>query len=149
VADGRARGFREGIAGNQRVEIVRSVSGDFLRSKGYELMKAELETGAEIDALFSHNDGMALGAIEAMKEAGIAPGKDIVIITIDAEQAAINALKAGEINCVVECAPYQGPQIIFLAEILTRGADIPRETYYEVKVFTEWDDLSNLPPRGY
>ena len=130
-------------------EIIYSESGDFLRSKGYELMCSILEAHMEFEVVFSHNDSMTLGAIDAMKEKGIRPGIDIVIVTIDAEQAAIDALARGEVNCVVECNPKQGPDIIRLAELLARGGSIPRITYMHEEVFIEGDDLSSLPPRGY
>ena len=145
----RAEGFRETLAGYPEFEIIYSHSGDFLRSKGYELMCEILEELPDFDVVYSHNDGMSLGAIDAMKERGIIPGEDIVIISIDAEQAAIDALKRGEINCVVECNPKQGPDIIRLADSLARKETIPRIIYMEEAVFTEWDDLSNIAPRGY
>jgi galactofuranose transport system substrate-binding protein len=145
----RGRGFREALAGYPEFEIIYSESGDFLRSKGYELMCNILEEFQSIDVIYSHNDGMTLGAIDAMKERGINPGKDIIIISIDAEQAAIDALKRGEINCVVECNPKQGPEVMRLAKLLARKESIPRVIYMKEEVFTEWDDLSRLVPRGY
>jgi simple sugar transport system substrate-binding protein len=145
----RAEGFREKLTGYPYFEIIYSESGDFLRSKGYELMCSILKEFQDIDVIYSHNDGMTLGAIDAMKEQGINPGKDIVIISIDAEQAAIDALKRGEINCVVECNPKQGRDIIHLAAQLAKRESIPRIIYMNEEVFTEWDDLSSLVPRGY
>ena len=156
VAINRALGFRELLAEyndtaeTPQFEIIYSASGDFLRSKGYELMSLILDSNIEdIDVVYSHNDSMTLGAIEAMKERGIRPGTDIVIVSIDAEQAAIEALRQGEINCVVECNPNQGPNIIRLASLLAQGETIPRITYMYSRVFTEWDDLSLILPRGY
>ena len=145
----RGQGFREVIEPDPRFEIVSSRSGDFLRSKGYELMKQILQEVEDIDVIYSHNDGMTLGALDAMKEEGIAPGKDIIIVSIDAEQAAIDALRRGEINCVVECNPKMGPAIVELAEKLAAGEQIPRVIDVDVQVFTEWDDLSAIEPRGY
>jgi simple sugar transport system substrate-binding protein len=145
----RAKGFREVLEGNTEFEIIYSTSGDFLRSKGYELMSTLPIDFREIDVLFSHNDSMTLGALDAMKEKDINPGKDIVIVTIDAQQAAIDALKRGEVNCVVECNPKQGPDVMRLAGYLARGETIPRITNMTERVFYEWDDLSELPPRGY
>ena len=148
VAIKRAQGFRELLAehhagtGSPAFEIIYSASGDFLRSKGYELMYSILDTINDIDVVYSHNDGMTLGAIDAMKERGIQPGVDIVIVTIDAEQAAIDALRRGEVNCVVECNPKQGPDIIRLAGYLARGEAIPRTAYMHEEVFGEYDDLS-------
>ena len=156
----RARGFRETLDAYKAkaalsgtaypdFEIIYSESGDFLRSKGYELMCSILDTYKDIDVLYSHNDSMTLGALDAMNERGIRPGVDIVIVTIDAEQAAIDALARGEVNCVVECNPKQGPDILRLAGLLARGESIPKIAYMKEEVFAEGDDLSALPPRGY
>ena len=149
VAVGRAAGVREIIHDNPQFQIIHSISGDFLRSKGYEIMQSILKRYNDIHVLYSHNDGMTLGAIDAMKEVGIRPGKDIVIITIDAEQAAIDALRAGEVNCVIECNPKTGPAILSLSQRLARGETIPRLQHVDEEVFTEYDDLSSIEPRGY
>jgi galactofuranose transport system substrate-binding protein len=149
VAVGRADGIREIIGDNPRFQIIYSISGDFLRSKGYEIMRDILEQFSDIDVLYSHNDGMTLGAIDAMKEVGIRPGKDIVIITIDARQAAIDALRNGEVNCVIECNPKTGPAILSLSHQLARGETIPRLQHVYEEVFTEYDDLTSIGPRGY
>jgi simple sugar transport system substrate-binding protein len=155
AAIGRTKGFRERLENINGYEIIYSESGDFLRSKGYELMCSILDDGditinsrANV-VIFSHNDGMTLGALDAMKERGISPGIDVVIISVDAEQAAIDALKRGEINCVVECNPMQGPDIMLFAERLAGGKAIPRVTNMAERVFYEGEDLSELPPRGY
>ncbi len=146
----RAAGFREILGDDERFEIIESVSGDFLRSKGKECMQGLLSRHDDIDVLYSHNDAMTLGAIEAIEEAGLVPGKDIVIITVDGEQAAIDLLKEGKINCVVECTPLIGDMIMELAKKLAAGESIPRNTYSEEKVFSEFDtDLDSLPARGY
>ncbi len=149
VAIGRAKGFREILDKHPSFKIVHSVSGDFLRSKGYEIMVSVLQNLSGIDAIFSHNDGMTLGILDAMREKGLKPGKDIVIVTVDAEQAAIDALRAGEVNCVIECNPKTGPEIMALAKKLASGGKIPRLLHVKEKVFTEDDDLSHLESRGY
>ncbi len=149
VALGRAEGFREVLKDHPAFKIVYSKSGDFLRSKGYELAVEFLDMHDDIDVIYSHNDGMTLGAIEAMEERGIIPGTDIVIITIDAQQAAIDALREGKVNCVIECNPKTGPEIIKLAEKLAAGESIPRLQYVHEEVFYETDDLSLIEPRGY
>ena len=149
VALGRAEGFRDVLKNHPEYRIIYSKSGDFLRSKGYELAIEFLEMYKDIDVIFSHNDGMTLGAIEAMEEKGLRPGKDIVIITIDAQQAAIDALRGGKVNCVIECNPKTGPEIIKLAEKLAAGESIPRLQYVHEEVFYETDDLSLIEPRGY
>lgn len=146
----RGAGFRGVLEGDSRFSIIESVSGDFLRSKGKECMQGLLARHKDIDVLFSHNDAMTLGAMEAIEEAGLKPGKDIVIVTVDGEQAAIDLLKQGKINCVVECTPLIGDKIMELAKKLAAGESIPRNTYSDERVFSEFDtDLDSLPPRGY
>ena len=146
----RALGFREVLKQDARFDIIISVSGDFLRSKGKECMQNILAAHQDIHVLYSHNDAMTLGAIEAIEEAGLVPGQDIIIITIDGEQGAIDLLKAGKINCVVECTPLLGDLIMDLAQQLARGEQIPAFSHPDEQVFTEFDaGLQAIPPRGY
>lgn len=146
----RAKGFREGLDGDDRYVILESVSGDFLRSKGKECMRGLLKAHEDIDVLYTHNDSMMLGAVEAIEEEGLVPGQDIIIISIDGEQAAIDLLKAGKVNCVVECTPMLGDTVIDLARRLAAGETVEREAHSQERVFTEFDsDLDSLPPRGY
>jgi galactofuranose transport system substrate-binding protein len=150
VALGRAQGFREALSGHPEFKILHSESGDFMRSKGYEIMISVLERYKDADAVFCHNDAMMLGTLDAMGELGIRPGKDIVIVTIDAQQAAIDALRLGQVNCAVECNPKIGPTIMELAAKLARGESIPRVIHVDEKVFSEDDpDLADIPARGY
>lgn len=146
----RAKGFRDGLKEDDRFEIIESISGDFLRSKGAECMEYLFEKHERIDVVYSHNDAMMLGAIEAIEAAGLRPGKDIILITVDGEQAAIDYLKEGKINCVVECTPLIGDIVMDLAKKLVAGEEIPRVTNPEELVFTEFDEnLAEIPPRGY
>lgn len=146
----RQKGFLATLGEDSRFEVLETVDGDFLRSKGLECMKYLLDKyGEEIDVLYSHNDGMTLGAMDAIEEAGLEPGKDIIIITVDGEEAAIDELKAGRINCVVECTPYLGDILMELASRLRAGEEVPLVTHPQERSFTEYDDLSELPPRGY
>ncbi len=149
VAMGRGEGFRAELGDDPGYAIAHSESGDFLRSKGYELMLSLLREGLAFDAVFSHNDSMTLGVIDALKIRGIRPGKDIMIVSIDAEQAAIDALRAGEVNCVIECNPKTGPVIMELATKLARNETIPRLLHVDEQVFTEDDNLLLVEPRGY
>ena len=146
----RHQGFHETIEGDERFTVLESISGDILVSKGEECMRYLLDKdGEDIDVLYSHNDGMTLGAIDAIREYGLAPGSDIIIITVDGEQAAIDLLKAGEINCVVECTPNLGDSVMELAKKLAAGETVPKMSHPDEDVFTEFDDLSDLAPRGY
>ena len=80
----RKKGFEEGIAEYPDMKIIASQSGAFRRAKGKEVMEAFLKIHAgQIDAVYSHNDDMAFGAIQAIEEAGLKPGTDIVIVSVD------------------------------------------------------------------
>ena len=147
----RAIGFREVIGKDARFEILESISGDFLKSKGKECMNLIFERFSHgFDVVYSHNDAMTMGAIEAIESEGLEPGKDVIIITVDGEQGAIDLLKEGKINCVVECTPLIGDTIMALAQKLAAGEAIERYTYSEETVFSEFDeDLQSIPARGY
>ncbi len=92
----RHEGFMDTIAGDARMEILESISGDFLRSRGAECMRYLLkEYGESIDVIFSHNDEMTMGALPEIEAAGHQPGKDMLLISIDGGQEAIDILKEG------------------------------------------------------
>ena len=85
----RKKGFEEVIAGNAKLKVLRSQTGDFTRAKGKEVMEAFLKAeGKKINVLYAHNDDMAIGAIQAIEEAGLKPGKDIIVISIDGVKGA-------------------------------------------------------------
>jgi simple sugar transport system substrate-binding protein len=144
---GRADGLREALWGNPKFEIVISVSGDFMRSKGRESMEAIIRRTPDIDVLFAHNDDMALGAIEILEEHGIIPGTDIVIISVDAQRSGLEALKEGKINCLIECNPYIGDELMDLAFRIVNGEQFEKYIFVEEAIFTESDDPDELPVR--
>ncbi len=147
----RQAGFMQVVDGDARISVIERVSGDFLRSKGEECMRYLLEKyGADgIDVVYSHNDEMTLGALDVLEAAGLNPGKDIVLISVDGQQEAVDALKEGRINCIVECTPDLGENVMRMVDALSRGEEIPKQNHPEETVFTEFDDLSGLAPRGY
>jgi len=100
-----------------------------------------------IDILYAHNDDMALGAIEIMEEHGITPGRDIIIVSVDAQPSGIEALKQGKINCLIECSPYVGDDLMALVFKIVNGQPFPENTFTETRVFTDQDDISLLPTR--
>ena len=144
---GRFEGLREVLKDNPKFEIVFSISGDFMRSKGREKMEIILQEAPDIDILFAHNDDMALGAIEIMEEHGIEPGIDIVVVSVDAQASGIEALIQGKINCLIECSPYVGDDLMKLVHKIANGETFDLYTFTETRVFTDMDDISTLPVR--
>lgn len=150
-ATGRKTGFEEGIAGDGRFRIVRSVVGDFTKESGKVLMRQLLrETGGKgIDVVYCHNDDMALGAVEAIEEFGLKPGKDIMLISVDATKSALQALIVGKLNFVVECNPLLGPQLMKAVKDLSEGKELPVEIITSEGVFTQAEAKKNISIREY
>lgn len=136
-AIGRYNGLREVFKENPKFEIVYTIDGDFMRSKGKECMEIILESTPDIDVLFAHNDDMALGAIEVLEEHGIIPGKDIIIVSVDAQPSGLEALRQGKINCLVECSPYVGDELMELVFNVISGRPYSKNTYTEARVFSD------------
>nr|5OCP_A Chain A, Periplasmic binding protein/LacI transcriptional regulator [Shewanella sp. ANA-3]5OCP_B Chain B, Periplasmic binding protein/LacI transcriptional regulator [Shewanella sp. ANA-3] len=106
----RAAGFNQVIANYPNAKIVRSQTGEFTRAKGKEVMEGFLkaQNGQPLCAVWSHNDEMALGAVQAIKEAGLKPGKDILIVSVDGVPDYFKAMADGDVNATVELSPYLG-----------------------------------------
>ncbi len=133
----RKQGFDEYIAANcSGIEIVASQTGDFTRAQGKEVMESFLKTYDKIDGVFCHNDDMALGAIEAIKEAGLKPGEDIKIVGVDGVKGAFEAILAGEMNCTVECTPILANQIFDTAAKLKAGESVDKWIMSADEVYT-------------
>lgn len=149
-ANDRYSGFREILAEYPRMKIIDSQSGDFTRARGKEVMAAFLQSyGGKITAVYAHNDDMALGAIQAIEDYGLKPGKDIVIVSVDAARGAFEAMIAGKLNATVECNPLLGPQFFELALKVVNGEPIPKWVPSIESVFFPEDALEVLPTRKY
>src|ERR1700678_618380 len=147
----RAKGFREAIASHPDMKIILSQSGDFTRAKGKEVMEAFLKTpeAKQITLLFAHNDDMALRAIQAMEEAGIKPGQDIKIVSIDGVKGAFEAMKDGKLNVTVECNPLLGPQLFDIIEKVAKGESVPARVVSQEGVYEQAQAAEELPKRQY
>lgn len=120
----RMKGFNEVIADFPNATIVRSQTGEFTRSKGKEVMEAMLKAengGKDICALWSHNDEMAIGAIQAIKEAGLKPGKDILVVSVDGVPDYFKAMADGDANATVELNPHLGAPAFDVIEAYLKG----------------------------
>ncbi|RNM16795.1 ABC transporter substrate-binding protein [Nocardioides pocheonensis] len=145
----RKKGFEDTIASDSKIKVIASQTGDFTRDGGKQVMEAFLKSQKGIDVLFAHNDDEGLGAIEAIKAAGLTPGKDIKIITIDATHDGMTALSQGEINYIVECNPLLGPQLMDLAKKVVDGKSVPQRVVTEETAFDQAQATAALPTRQY
>jgi ABC-type sugar transport system substrate-binding protein len=146
----RAVGFREILKNYPDMHIVVSQSGDFTRARGKEVMQDILKSyNGHIDALFAHNDDMAIGAIKAIEDFGLKPGKDIKIVSIDAIRDAFQAMIDGKLNATVECNPLLGPQFFELALQIANREKVPKWIPSMEKIYYPEDAPQILPTRKY
>lgn len=146
----RKKGFEEIIKADPKFKIIRSQTGDFTRAKGKEVMEAFLKAeGKKINVLYAHNDDMAIGAIQAIEEAGMKPGKDITIISIDAVKGAFEAMMAGKLNVTVECSPLLGPQLMAAVNDIKAGKPVPKRIVTEEGIFPMETAAQEFPKRKY
>lgn len=148
-ANDRKAGFEELIKANPNLKVIASQTGDFTRAKGKEVMQAFLKAHKDIDVLYAHNDDMALGAIQAIEAAGLKPGVDIKIISVDAVKDGMQAASEGKINFIVECNPLLGPQLMEAVQNVIDGKEIPARIVTVESTFTSEQAKEALPTRAY
>lgn len=125
----RKKGFAEAIAAAPNVKITRTQSADFTRAKAKEVMESfiKAESANGICAVYAHNDDMMIGAIQAMNEAGLKPGKDVLTISIDGVPDIFKAMADGEANATVELTPdMAGPALDLLVAYKKEGKQPPK-----------------------
>ena len=147
----RQRGFMDAISQDARFSVIASVNGDFLRSKGEECMQALLQQyGADgFDVIYSHNDSMMLGALDVLERANDPAVQRIIKITVDGEKEMVEALKAGRINCVVQCTPHLGPYVMNLVQDIKEGKEVQKISHPDEGVFSDLDDLTAPEVEGF
>lgn len=149
AAVGRAEGFRRAL--NDNIEILDSQTGNFTRAEALPVMQAFLkkyEPGTDFQGIFIHNDDMGIGAIEALKAAGVEPG-DLFIVSVDGTRGGFQAMIDGWFQADVECNPLLGPQVAELALALINGETIEREILTNETVYYPDEAEELLPTRQY
>jgi simple sugar transport system substrate-binding protein len=146
----RKKGFEEALKDAPGIKVLLSETGDFKRSKGKEVMEAFMKSqGANINGVFAHNDDMAIGAIQAIAEAGKKPGVDIKIVSVDGIKEALQAVVAGTENGVVECNPLLGKYGFDAIDAALAGKDLPKKTLVKDEEFDKSNAEKALPTRQY
>ena len=147
AATGRAEGFRDSL--NDNITILDSQTGNFTRAEAIPVMEAFLKKYAgEVNGVFIHNDDMAIGAIEAIKAAGIEPG-DLKIVSVDGTRGGFQAMIDGWIQADVECNPLLGPQVMEMGLKLMNGESVDPETLTNETVYYPEEAEELLPTRQY
>jgi len=149
AAVGRAEGFRNKL--NDNIEIIDSQTGNFTRAEALPVMQAFLQKytpGEDFQGIFIHNDDMGIGAIEALKAAGVEPG-DLFIVSVDGTRGGFQAMVDGWFQADVECNPLLGPQVYEMALKLMNGEPVDREVLTDETVYYPANAAELLPTRKY
>jgi len=145
----RATGWAAATDGSG-INVLDSQTGDFTRDGGKKVMEGFLQKyGSDINLLFAHNDDMGLGALDAITAAGLVPGTDIRIVSIDAVHDGMQALADGKFNFIVECNPLLGEKVADLVKKVVAGEDVPKTEIVPDGAFTQEDAIELLPTRPY
>ena len=102
----RSKGFYEEIEKYPGMKVVFKKTGGFLRDEGYRIMGEALASVTGFDAIYSQNDDMILGAIEALENAGISPEK-VITIGNDGVPEALIAIQEGRLDATIQYPIYQ------------------------------------------
>jgi ABC-type sugar transport system substrate-binding protein len=135
VTADRGEGFKSVIDENSGMEIVASQSGNFNRAEGQNVTEQILGGNPDLDAVYAHNDEMAIGAIQALKDAGRKPGEDVTVVSVDGTRDALQAIIDGELGATVETNPRFGPLAFDTAERFLSGEQIPTKITVQDRLF--------------
>jgi simple sugar transport system substrate-binding protein len=138
AAKDRGQGFRERM-GECGITITNSQTANWSITEGKQVTEAWLRESTDVQAIFAQNDEMGLGAIEALKEAGLVPGKDVKVLTVDATAGAFKAMLEGDVNVTVECNPLLAPQVYEAALKAANGESLPKWIPSQEGVFRSTD----------
>jgi galactofuranose transport system substrate-binding protein len=142
VARDRSQGFAEAIKSQAGLKIIASQTGDFARATAQRVMENIIQAkGKEITAVYTHSDEMALGAIQALNSMGMTPGKDVIIVSVDGQKSALEAIMRGELGATVESNPRFGPLAFDTLEKYLRKESVPAKIILEDRFF----DAGNAP----
>lgn len=132
VTDQRNQGFLDQVeAEHPGLEVVVEQTANFARDEGQSVTEQILQSTPDVNAIYAHNDEMALGAVTAVTAAGRAPGTDVKIVSIDGTANAVQAIVDGQMNAVIESNPRFGPLAFATAQQFFDGEPIPENLIIE------------------
>lgn len=132
AARDRGAGFNKAV--NGKLNIVAKQAADFDRTRGLTVMENILQAQPEIDAVFAHNDEMALGALKAIE----ASGKNIIVVGFDATDDAISAVKQGKMGATVAQKPAEiGATGVEVADKIIKKEQVPENVPVALELITE------------
>ncbi|HJO93302.1 MAG TPA: substrate-binding domain-containing protein [Victivallales bacterium] len=149
ITDERTQGFKDFMDQHNNLKIYRIIVADFSKQEAYKQMKNILKESKngniKINAVFAQSDPMAIGAIKAIKEAGLKPGKDIIVIGIDGNKEAKEAIINGELSATITSTPNYGPLVFKNIRSIIVGKKVKPIQYTEGKVYDKYNVMSLKP----
>lgn len=125
----RGKGFHEGVDGKANVKVVASQAADFDRQKGLNVMQNIMQSTPQFDAVFAHNDEMALGAVKALS------GKNVIIVGFDGTDDAKKAVESGEMTATVAQQPdLMGSLAVENAVKVVKGETVEKQIPVDLKL---------------
>lgn len=135
AARDRGEGFHKAVDGKDGVKVVASQPADFDRAKGLSVMENILQSNGDVQAVFAHNDEMALGALQAIEAAG---KKDIIVVGFDATDDAVKAVSDGTMSATVAQKPEAiGQQAIATAIKVANGEQVEASIPVDLELVTK------------
>lgn len=132
----RGKGFHNIIDDIDDLELVASQSADFDRTKGLSVMENILQSKGEIDAVFAHNDEMALGALEALEGKNMLD--DVIVVGFDATDDATKAVEDERMDATIAQQPdLIGKSAIDAAGKVANGEEVDEFIPVELQLVTE------------
>jgi ribose transport system substrate-binding protein len=142
AARDRGEGFQQAIDAASGVEVVANQTANFDRDEGFTVAQNVFQGNPDLAGVFAQNDEMALGAVEAAREAGIL--QDLVIVGFDAVPDALEAIEAGDMAATIAQQPdLMGREAVEAAAALVEGEEVEAERLIEVKLVTA-DNVSEF-----
>lgn len=154
AATERQTGIMNVLNNQDKVVVYSSQSAEWTRTKGKEVMEAYLKAaraeGVEIKGVLGHNDDMSLGAAQAIEEAGLKPGEDILLMGVDGARGSFEAMVQGTYNATVENPLGYGPVLVDILESYFADGTVP-EPWVVLKnvVYTQDQAEEALPRRTW
>jgi ABC-type sugar transport system substrate-binding protein len=151
----RKIGFDAALKSNPRFKIIASQSGDYTRAKGKEaaeaMIKAAKAKGEKIDVLWSHGDDEGIGGAQALTEAGLKPGKEVVVVSVDGLKITFEEMIAGRYSATIENPIDYGPKCVELVKTIVSGKanTIPKATWLNFTLYPAATAAKFLPTRVY
>lgn len=136
VASLRTEGFAEALSGAENIEVVAQQTGNWATSEAQEVVAQLLSANPDINAIYTHSDTMALGALTAISQAGLTAGEDVKVVSIDGTRDAVTFVASGEIAAIVETNPRFGPAAVQLLEQWFAGEPVAQTIIMKDELYT-------------